>query len=287
MIRLGKTDVIGKIYSDLSATVFDDDMKIKFCQLTASLICVSLMAAVGGMTWSVCVRLESKHVGNFLWSTQTVKPVSVAARQSRQTAITPRVPSLGLFWHAVEFCAKGSPGFTGLTMWKGALFNVTYARDKPVQIFFFYHGLQRQGVPVLRSQSISSLCLLSFRANWLKACQFLKTICGRMKWEKLKWVIQKHFLNCSTGIEPKNQSNMSSSPRFLHIILRSLRLQAAHSHLSLPASLDCFCSAERKTVKRFHFTHSTTTLKVNKKEVGGSPSVFRYWHTLVVTSDLK
>lgn len=65
-----------------------------------------------------------------------MKPVSVAARQSRQTAITPRVPSLGLFWHAVEFCAKGSPGFTGLTMWKGALFNVTYARNKPVQIFF-------------------------------------------------------------------------------------------------------------------------------------------------------
>lgn len=202
------------------------------------------------------------------------------------SSVAPRVPSLGLFWHAVEFCAKGSPGFTGLTMWKGALFNVTYARDKPIQIFF-YHGLQRQGVPVLRLQCISSLCLLSFRANWLKACQFLKTICGRMKWEKLKWVIQKHFLNCSTGIEPKNQSNMSSSPRFLHIILRSLRLQAAHSHLSLPASLDCFCSAERKTVKRFHFTHSTTTLKVNKKEVGGSPSVFRYWHTLVVTSDLK
>lgn len=93
-----------------------------------------------------------------------MKPVSVAARQSRQTAITPRVPSLGLFWHAVEFCAKGSPGFTGLTMWKGALFNVTYARDKPVFIFF-YHRLQHQGVPVLQLQSVSSLCLVSFRAN--------------------------------------------------------------------------------------------------------------------------
>lgn len=48
MIRLGKTDVIGKRYFDLShITVFDGDMKIKFCQLTANLICVSLMAAVG------------------------------------------------------------------------------------------------------------------------------------------------------------------------------------------------------------------------------------------------
>lgn len=244
------------------------------------------MAAVGRMTWSVCVRLESKHVGNFLWSSQTVKPVSVAARQSRQTAITPRVPSLGLFWHAVEFCTKGSPEFTGLTMWKGALFNTTYGRDKPVLIFF-YHGLQHQGVPVLRLQSVSSLCLLSFWANWLKGCQFLKQICGHMKREKLKWVIQKHFLNCSTGIKPKNQSNMSSSPRFLHIILRSLQLQAAHSHLSLPASLGRFCSAERKTVKRYHFTHSTTTQRLNKKEVSGSPSVFCYWHVLVLTSDLK
>lgn len=47
MIRLGKIDVIGKRYFDLSTTVFDDDMKIKFCQLTANLICVFLMAAVG------------------------------------------------------------------------------------------------------------------------------------------------------------------------------------------------------------------------------------------------
>lgn len=125
------------------------------------------------------------------------------------------------------------------------------------------------------------------RSNWLKDYQFLKKICGRMKREKLKRMIQRHFLNCSTGIEPKNQSNMSSSPRFLHIILRSLRLQAAHSHLSLPASPDRFCSAERKTVPQYHFTLSTTTLKVNKKEVSGSPSVFRYWHTLALTSDLK
>lgn len=86
-------------------------------------------------------------------------------------------------------------------MWKGALFNVTYARDKPVLIF--YHGLQRQGVPVLRLQSVSGLCLLPFRANRLKDCQFLKKICGRMKREKLKRVIQRHFLNRSTGLEPK------------------------------------------------------------------------------------
>lgn len=178
----------------------------------------------------------------------------------------------GLFFLACCECgAEGSLGFTRLTIWNGALFNVAYAETSwlwdpshspsPRCSFsqtcvFFY--VQDRPVRYVTNFKEFKLCLLrlgTFNKSWL--------ICWDSVWSRSVDVSRDRslprrfrFLNCSTGYGPEKQSNVSSSPRFLHIIPVSLWLQAAHSHLSLPPSQIHFASLRAKTILWYHFTDS-------------------------------
>lgn len=137
-----------------------------------------------------------------------------------------------------------------------------------------HHTLHHQGAPFLRLVSFF-MCRtgLSDMSQTLKNLNF--AYCGSERSNK-SWLScwdsvwsrsvdvsrdrslprRFRFLNCSTGYGPEKQSNVSSSPRFLHIIPVSLWRQAAHSHLSLPPSQIHFASLREKTILWYHFTDS-------------------------------
>lgn len=130
-----------------------------------------------------------------------------------------------------------------------------------------HHTLHHQGSPFLRlvfflcagqdcqichkllsrTQIFFKLCLLRLRTLIQILAQLL-TVSNRSAAVSRDGSLLRRFgcLNCSTGCGPEKQSNVSSSPRFLHIIPVSLRLQAAHSHLSLPPPKIHFASLREK-----------------------------------------
>lgn len=157
---------------------------------------------------------------------------------SPKPAISSPVLCRGLLWHPVNVEPKAVlGGFTGSTIWKGALFNVTYAEKSQLW------------APPFTSQGAAFLKLTPV---------FVRNAQSKLGLVLCYHVIQIQiiifFFSCAlnsfhlrNGTEADKQCNMSSRPNGLQW------LQAAHSHLSSPSQTD-FCLAWRKTMLLYQFT---------------------------------